>query len=319
MAWTAEQKREDRSVKRLAKLDSTYTQIWDPTKPDENQEISLAQLVQTIKTNLFWWEMKEYRAAIPLAIEARIKQLIGCSGASGIGKSYELTKACEKAGLQQDRDWGFITASKDTDFTVAQIYEAMCHQWKLIAFDDHDTLFRSTIMPKVIKTGWGPQRWIQRQTGATPPEGFSVDGLTCVFLSNKDITWFAKGSVDLEAVFRRGQFRNVRGTKTQMFRYIIYRAIHEADFFAQYPASVKQDAVVFFNEHRNRLRNLSLHGFDAICHYYQHNTDNQAKCERALSQALTRIDVHDVKGFDADEIVAAMKKLRLTRQLKKAA
>jgi hypothetical protein len=309
MAWSAERKRTERATARLARIDGAYTPVWDSADPKEDRPTSLAKLAATIETNLFHWEMKEYVAAIPLALEkgskneSGIKQLIGCSGASGIGKSYELRKACAAAGLKENEDWGYITSNKDTDLVIAQMALAMEEGWKLIAFDDHDTLFRSSIMPEVIKTGWGPGRVIQRNGG------FSVAGLTCVFLSNKDITWFARGNVDLEAVFRRGQFRNIRGTKTQMFRYIIYRATHEPDFFAQYPTTTKQSAVLFFNEHRNRLRNLSLHGFEAICYYYQHNADNPVKREMALRQALTHTEVHSLPGFDDADIEAAMKAL----------
>jgi hypothetical protein len=277
MAWTAEKKREDRAAKRLAKQDGTYTAVWDTADPKKVQPTNLEQLATNIKDNLFYWEMEEYKNAIPLAIEigthdeARIKQLIACSGASGIGKSFELRHTCRAAGLQENQDWGYITSSKDTAAVIEQIYDAILKQWKLICFDDHDVLFRSSVMPEVIKTGWGPERWIQRATPNTPPEGFSVKGLTCVFLSNKDITWFSKANVDLEAVFRRGQFRNVRVTKIEMFNYIIYRATHEADFFTQYSPTTKLQAVLYFNTHRKRLRNLSLHGLEAICHHYQHN------------------------------------------------
>ena len=275
-------------------------------------KITLDELRAAIERNPFFWEMGQYRTALRLILTYKIEPLMFCGGTPGIGKTHELIEATKALLWKQGMEWNFIAPGTAPGDLVQEIYD---HSgFKLIVFDDHDKLLRAPVAQEIIKAGWGPQRQIHWGTSASKnlnqllrgnhPPSFEVNSIL-IWLSNHDATKLTDGDVNLEAIFDRGLFRNIRGTTVELFRYTMHKALYETDFTKGFSFRVKHQAIQWFNYNRNRLRRLSLRGMMAALSYIN-NTDNEAEKDDALELLLWRDPKRNIPGFEFSEIAEAL-------------
>ena len=282
-------------------------ELTEPTAPVE--PITLAELLATIDANPFHHEMQQYRNALRLILADKIEPLMFCGGTPGIGKTYELMAACDAAGLEQGTDWAFVAPGTSPHSLVQEIYDHRA--CKLIVFDDHDKLLRAEVAQEVIKAGWGPQRrvhWGTKESKgvkATHPPSFAVNSLL-IWLSNHDAARIAEGNVNLEAIFDRGEFRNIRGTNVDLFRYTMHKALYGKTLTKGYPFAVKLEAIQWFNNNRNRLKKLSLRGMQSALMRINETADSETDKHDALELLLWPEPVRDIPGFEFAEIAEAL-------------
>ena len=130
--------------------------------------------------------------------------------------------AANTAGLRAGLDWNFIAPGTSPHALVQEMYDHIT--FKLIVFDDHDKLLRAEVAQEVIKAGWGPQRRINWGTKDSKnfvsvlsghhPSSFPVNSVL-IWLSNHDAARIAGADVNLEAIFDRGEFHNIRGNNEE--------------------------------------------------------------------------------------------------------
>lgn len=89
-----------------------------------------------------------------------------------------------------------------------------------------------------------------------------------------------------------------------MFHYAMHKVLYE-DFAAAYSPAVKLEAVLWFNQHRNRIRKLSLRGMEDALNFIARADDEISK-QKALGLLLHRTDVRTIPGFSDDEIIEAL-------------
>ena len=273
--------------------------------PTPAVKISIDELRDSIQDNPIHSGMRKYTSALRLMLDDVVEPLMFCGGVPGIGKTYELIKACEAAGLRPGNDWDFAAPGTDPHSLVQEVWDKA--HFKLICFDDHDKLLRAPVAQEIIKSGWGPQRRIRWGTKAskgekaTHPPAFDVNS-RLVWLSNCDPT--ETTDVNLAAIFDRGISRNIRGTDMDVFRYAVSKAVH-GDFARDYPLAVKHEAIQWFNRERNRIESPSLRTLQKAL-IYIHRARSETEKQEALDLLLAPRDKRSIPGFDAAEISRAI-------------
>lgn len=124
-------------------------ELPEPTSP---VQISIEELRASIGDNPIFYEMSNYKDALSLILTGTIEPLLFCGGVPGCGKTYELIKACEAAGLTPEVDYAFCAPGTDPHSLVSEIYAH--RDFRLICLDDHDKLLRAKVAQEVIKSGW---------------------------------------------------------------------------------------------------------------------------------------------------------------------
>jgi hypothetical protein len=91
------------------------------------------------------------------------------------------------------------------------------------------------------------------------------------------------------------------GYTQKPFRDAIHKVLYEG-FGAEYPISIRHEAVEWFNEERNRIRKSSLRGLETVMNYINRNADNQTNKQKALRLLLHWRPIRNIPSFDVIEI-----------------
>jgi hypothetical protein len=255
-------------------------------------------VVEQIEHNAIYKSYESYKQRLDLTLDRKTASpLLFVGGKTGFGKTYAALAACKKRGL------GVLPSRPANPHAFVQmLFEASICKIKVILLDDVGSLLTSAQTAELIKMGWDRKRTITwRNLNTRRPDTFKIKA-ALIWISNanleKDVPRAMQANLD--ALKSRGGHQIcIDGTDQEMFDYTVWLGTVGGmlkDQHISIESSVK--AINFFNEHRNRLREISPRSLGFIAKEIHRGVSQQS----LVAGYLTNEPVRNISGFDRLEL-----------------